>query len=100
MSILTEVLREELNRLDRQQAAYESHLRDLPRGYISKKNIRGKESYYLQYREGTRIVSKWVPIANLQVVEDQIQQRKILEASLRRVKGDQKKLRRALGLHL
>lgn len=100
MSILIEVLQEELDRLDRQQAAYESHLRELPRGYISKKNIRGKESYYLQYREGAKIVSKWIPAANLQEVERQVDQRKMLEASLRRVKGDQKKLRRALDLHL
>lgn len=100
MSILMEVLQEELDRLDRQQVAYESHLRELPRGYISKKKIRGKESYYLQYREGTKIVSKWIPAANLQEIERQVDQRKMLEASLRRVKGDQKKLRRALGLHL
>ena len=100
MSILMEVLQEELDRLDRQQVAYKSHLRELPRGYISKKKIRGKESYYLQYREGAKIVSKWIPAANLQEVEKQVDQRKMLEASLRRVKEDQKKLRRALGLHL
>lgn len=96
MSILIEVLQEELDRLDRQQAAYESHLRELPRGYISKKNIRGKESYYLQYREGAKIVSKWIPAANLKEVEKQVNQRKMLEASLRRVKEDQKKLRKVL----
>ena len=96
MSILMEVLQEELDRLDRQQVADESHLREVPRGNLSKKKIRGKESYYLQYREGAKIVSKWIPAANLQKVEKQVNQRKMLEASLRRVKEDQKKLRKVL----
>ena len=97
MSILMEVLQEELDRLDRQRAAYELHLQDLPRGYISKKNIRGKESYYLQHRDGSKIISKWIPADNLREVELRVNQRKMVEASLRRVKEDQKKLRKVLG---
>lgn len=100
MSILMEVLQEELDRLDRQQAAYEFHLQELPRGYISKKNIRGKESYYLQYRDGSKIVSKWIPADDLQEVEMRVKQRKVIEASLRRVKEDRKKLRKALGVRV
>lgn len=96
MSVLMEVLYEELDRLIRQQAAYEADLKEIPKGYISKKNIRGKVSYYLQYRDGKSIVSKYVSIVELPNVEQQIQRRKQLEASLRRVKEDQKKLRKAL----
>lgn len=98
MSILNEVLQEELDRLNRQKAAYEVHLQELPKGYISKKNIRGKESFYLQYRDGGKIVSKWIPADALQEVEKRVKQRKMVEASLRRVKEDQKKLRKALGV--
>lgn len=97
MSILMEVLQEELERLDRQRQAYELHLSELPKGYISKKNIRGKEAYYLQYREGDKIISKWIPSDDLPQVEQQVKQRKMLEASLRRVKADQKRLRKVLG---
>ena len=100
MSILMEVLQEELDRLDRQQAAYELHLQELPKGYISKKNIRGKESYYLQYRDGSKIVSKWIPADDLQKVEKRVMQRRMVEASLRRVKEDRKKLRKALGVRV
>lgn len=97
MSILMEVLAEELERLDRQQAAYEASLLELPRGYISKKKIQGKEYCYLQYKEGGKVVSKYISAANLPAVEAQVNQRKQLEASLRRVKQDQKKLRKVLG---
>ena len=97
MSILMEVLQEELDRLDRQQAAYEAKLLALPKGYISKKNIRGKVYFYLQRKEGGKVVSKYISAENLHVVEEQVKLRKQLEASLRRVKLDRKKLRKALG---
>lgn len=97
MSILMEVFKEELDRLVRQQAVYSADLQELPKGYISKKNIRGKESYYLQYRDGDKIVSKYISANDLPDVKEQIRRRKQLEASLRRVKEDQKKLRKVLG---
>lgn len=96
MSILMGVFQEELDRLNRQKAVYEADLKALPKGYISKKNIRGKESYYLQHREGSKVVSKYISAADLPVIEAQVYRRKQLENSLRRVREDQKKLRRVL----
>jgi len=96
MSVLMDVLREELDRLDRQQVAYEADLQEMPKGYISKKNIRGKAVYYLQYREGSKIRSKYVSVNDLPVIEEQIKRRKQLEASLRRVEEDRQKLRKVL----
>ena len=97
MSILMEVLQEELDRLSRQQSAYEADLLELPKDYISKKYIRGKESYYLQHREGSKIVCKYISAAKLPEVEALVKRRQQLEASIRRVKQDQKKLRKVLG---
>lgn len=96
MSILMEVFKEELERLDRQAIIYAQDLQELPKGYISKKIIRGNVSYYLQYREGKKIVSKYISIENLPKVEVQVKRRKQLEVSLRRVREDQKKLRKVL----
>ena len=96
MSILMEVLKEELDRLERQQLAYEADLREIPKGYISKKNVRGKLSYYLQHREGKKIISKYISAKDLPVVEEQVRRRRQIEASLRRVKEDKKALRKVL----
>ena len=96
MSILMEILQEELDRLERQEAAYSADLQELPKGYISKKNIRGKESYYLQYRDGQKIRSQYVSAKDLPELEEQIRRGKRLKESLRRVKDDQKKLRKVL----
>lgn len=96
MSVLMEVLQEELDRLERHREIYESALNELPKGYISKKNIRGRESYYLQHRDGGKIVSRYISAEELPEIEEQVQRRKRLQASLRRVKEDQKKLRKVV----
>ncbi len=96
MSVLMDILKEELDRLDRQQAAYERDLAELPKGYISKKVIRGRESYYWQYRDGQKIVSQYISAAELPEKEWQLKRRKSLEVSLRRVHEDRKRLKRVL----
>lgn len=96
MSFLMGVFEEELDRLNQQELIYARDLQELPKGYISKKNIRGKVSYYLQHREGGKIVSKWIPAEDLPKIEAQVKRRKQLEASLRRVREDLKKLRKVL----
>lgn len=96
MSILIELLKEELDRLERQKAAYEADLKNLPKGYISKKNIRGNVSYYLQYRDGEHIRSKYISLKDLPSLEVQIKRSKQLKASLIRVEEDQLKLRKVL----
>lgn len=96
MSVLMDVLEEELDRLNRQEVLYKAALKEVGKGYISKKVIRGRVSYYLQWRDGQKIVCKHISREVLPDVEAQIQHRKQLEASLRRVKEDRKKLRKVL----
>lgn len=96
MSFLMGVFEEELDRLEREKAVYEEQLQLLPKGYISKKKIAGKEYCYLQHREGGKVVSQYISAEDLPKVEAQVKRRKQLEASLRRVREDQKKLRKVL----
>ena len=97
MSILMGVLQEEYERLERQRAAYEAELAKIPKGCLSKKNIRGKLTYYRQYRDGRKIVSRYVPPSDVPGWEEQIARRKQLEQSLRRVREDMSRLKRVLG---
>lgn len=96
MSFLMGVLQEELDRLDQQEIIYARDLQELPKGYISKKKIAGKEYCYLQHRDGGKVVSRYISAAELPKVEVQVKRRKQLEASLRRVREDRKKLRKVL----
>lgn len=38
----------------------EERIENLPKGYISKKNISGKERYYLQWKEKGKVKSKYI----------------------------------------
>lgn len=97
MSILMGVLAEEMDRLNRQEVAFENSRAELPKGYISRKNIKGREYFYLQHKENGKVVSKYIPADKLPEIEEQVKRRKQLDAALQRVRADKKRLRKVLG---
>jgi len=66
----------------------ENNIKALPRGYISVKTISGHVYNYRQWREGTKIISEYVPDAFLNGVKRKIAARKEQEALLKAVKKD------------
>ncbi len=56
----------------------EFELLSLPAGYISKKNIKGNVQYYLQRREGTRIVGAYIRNDEVEEVAAKIERRKTI----------------------
>ena len=67
------------------------------RGYISKKYINNKEQYYLQHREGEKIVSQYIRHEDLPSIEKSIKRRKFWEESIRELKKNMKQIEKALG---
>ena len=61
----------------------EERIAALPKGYLSRKKINGKERFYLQWREGEKIRSKYVPAEDIEETRLQIAERKRLEERLR-----------------
>lgn len=55
----------------------------LPAGYISKKTIKGKTQYYLQWRENGKMKSKYIREADLAQITEQIEERKHIEKTLK-----------------
>jgi hypothetical protein len=60
----------------------------LPKGYISKKVIKGNDYYYLQFIENGKIVSKYIRHVDLPEIEKQIEKRKELERLLKKFKNN------------
>lgn len=56
----------------------------LPQGYISKKTINGTKRYYLQWKEGKKVKSKYIKNAELEYYENSIELRKQLQAELQK----------------
>ena len=61
----------------------EKRIAELPTGYISKKNINGKERYYLQWRENGKVQSKYIKDTELDMIQEQVEERKRLQAQLK-----------------
>ena len=58
--VIKNILREELDNSIRMKEQYEKELKKLPKGSISKRNIKGHEYYYLVYREKGKFISKYL----------------------------------------
>ena len=96
MSVLDEVLKEEYDRLIKMRAAMSLEYEDLPKGSISKKNIRGCDCYYLQYREGDKVISKYIKKGELNELTAKIEKRRSLKKSLREIDAEMKKIERSI----
>ena len=96
MSMLGDVMREEHERALRVRSAMQGELEKLPKGYISKKQIRGKSAYYLQWREKDKVKSRYIPIAELPEIKKQVERRKQLEQSIRAVNENIKRIEKVL----
>ena len=99
MSVLEGVLREELERIQRNINSYESFLGSLPKGYLFEQTIGGKPYCYRKYREGGKIVSEYVGPGDskgAQKARDDYEERKRVEANLRSLRKEEARLVKAL----
>ena len=61
----------------------EARIAELPPGYISKKTIKGKTQYYLQWNDGEKLRSKYIRAEDVETVRGQIEERKKLQEKLK-----------------
>lgn len=65
----------------------EERIENLPKGYISKKNINGKARHYLQWKENGKVKSKYIREEELEELQSQIDERKRLQGRLKEKKA-------------
>lgn len=58
--IIKSVLKEELANSCRMKRRYEQDLAKLPKGSLVRRKIKGREYYYLVYREGVKVKSDYM----------------------------------------
>lgn len=96
MAILDEVLSEEYDRMKKMRVVMKMELDSLPKGYISKKNIKGKQYSYLQMRQSGKVVSEFIPAKSVMALEKQIEKRNQLRMSINEIDKNMKKIERVL----
>ncbi|PIR19987.1 MAG: hypothetical protein COV45_08415 [Deltaproteobacteria bacterium CG11_big_fil_rev_8_21_14_0_20_47_16] len=98
-SIVKGVLQEELARSLALKKKYEEKLNDYPQGYLLERKRGGNVYYYLSYREGERILQKYLGLLSPEEVKkykDQIKDKRALKKQLADVKTNIKYLERLL----
>jgi hypothetical protein len=97
-SVVKELLLDELRRVENMEKAFEKQISKYPKGSIQIKKINGKQYPYLCYREGGKVVSKYLKVSpiELEIVKKRIQERKQREMSLKRIRKDKKVLSKAV----
>ena len=80
--ILTTVMQEK-QRIDYMLEKYQESLAELPKGTISEKQVKGNTYYYLKYREGKKIVSKYIGKKEIEELKQQIDKRRHIEAMIK-----------------
>ncbi len=96
MPPVEELLTKELDRLAARQEALQQELESLPRGYVSKKEIKGHDYFYLQHREGQSVKSQLIKQGMLESILEKQQRKKQLKQELRENLREQKQIIRLI----
>ena len=90
MLLLEEIVLQEKSRIERMISMYEAELFSLPHGTLVKKTINGKEYYYIQYREGKKVISKYIGISETKIadIKSGLERRHQIETILKNLKAE------------
>lgn len=80
--ILTTIIQEK-QRIEYMRERYQEELSRLPKGTISEKKSGEKVYYYLKYRDGGKVVSRYISKSAIDEVRAQVEKRKHIEAMIK-----------------
>ncbi len=89
------MLQEELSRLKEAEKSYLGEIKKLPKGSIQQKKIKGIPYLYLSFREGPKVVSRYLgnlSEAELKNLKEGISLRRRYKALLREVRKNKKQI--------
>ena len=94
MSVLSVLITKEENRNRNMIAEYMRGLETLPKGSVKAKTINGNVYYYLVFRNGNKIVSKYIgkDEESIAIIREQILRRKQVEEIIKRLMEEKKQI--------
>ena len=90
MNLIISTVLQEKQRIDYMLTKYQEMLAELSKGTISEKQVKGNTYYYLKYRDGKKIVSKYVGKQEVESIKEQIDKRRHIEAMIKSLLEEQK----------
>ena len=96
MNLILSTILQERERIDRMLAKYQEELEMLPKGTISEKKAGQSTYFYLKYREGKRVISKYIPQKDVETVREQVEKRRHIETMIRSLQEERAIAEKAL----
>ena len=93
--ILSTILQEK-ERIDRMLAKYQEELEMLPKGTLSEKKVKQSTYFYLKYREGKKVISRYIPQKDVDAVREQVEKRRHIETMIRSLQEERAIAEKAL----
>ena len=96
MSIVKALINKESIRNQSMIAEYEKELKELPKGVLRLKRIGKQDYYYLYYRDGKKVISKYVgkDIETVDQLKDLLMKREHIETMLKVLKQEQEQIKK------
>ena len=96
MSMLMTVISREEARNENMIIEYTKELETLPRGKITPKIVNGKIYYYLYYRDGKKVVSKYIgkDEESLTAVREKLVRRSQIEEIIKKLKEEKAQIKK------
>lgn len=98
-AVIKSVFADELERNNRLIARYTEEANGLPKGSVFRRKIGNQQYYYLNFRDGKKVVSQFLGKENsfdIEKLQKQLERRKELLALLKKLNSEQKELEKEL----
>jgi len=79
---------------------YQEELASIPKGTISEKKVRQSTYFYLKYREGKKVISRYIPQKDVQKVREQVEKRRHVERMIQSLREERAIAEQALEGHI
>lgn len=90
MNLIISTVKKEKRRIDYMLGKYRDILSRLPKGTISEKKVNGNTYCYLKYRDGKKVISKYIGKDDIESMREQIEKRHHVEAMIHFLTEEQK----------
>lgn len=96
MNLIIKTMLQENQRIDYMLAKYQALLAVLPKGTVSEKLVSGNTYYYLKYRDGKKVVSKYISKSDIKSLRQQLEKRRHVEAMIKSLQEEQQLVEKVL----
>ena len=96
LNLILSTILQEKERIDRMLAKYQEELEMLPKGTISEKKVKQSTYFYLKYREGKKVISRYIPQKDVDAVREQVEKRRHIETLIRSLQEERAIAEKAL----